>query len=87
MGNKHGKTCAHELMQFVESHLKTLDLIVRRNHPYAGGYTTKHYGNPSNDVHTLQIEVNRASYMDEETITRKHEFIIVKNKLNVILNY
>ena len=82
LGNKHGKTCAHELMQFVENHLKNLDLSVRRNHPYAGGYTTKHYGNPNNDVHTLQIEVNRASYMDEETITRKHGFIIIKNKLS-----
>jgi N-formylglutamate amidohydrolase len=85
LGNKHGKTCAHELMQFVESHLTNLGFIVHQNHPYAGGYTTKHYGNPNNGIHTLQIEINRASYMNEETITRKPDFLIIKNKLSNLL--
>jgi N-formylglutamate amidohydrolase len=41
---------------------------VRRNLPYAGGYTTRHYGRPHEGLHALQIEVNRALYMDEQTI-------------------
>lgn len=85
LGNKHGKTCANELMQFVENQFKYLDLIVRRNHPYAGGYTTKHYGKPNENVHALQIEVNRASYMNEKTITRKNDFIMMKNKISNLL--
>ena len=85
LGDKHGKTCASELMQFVESFLINLGFIVRRNHPYAGGYTTKHYGNPDNDVHTLQIEINRANYMNEKTMTRKRNFLTIKNKLSKLL--
>ena len=85
LGNKHGKTCADELIQFVEGQFKDLNLIVRRNHPYAGGYTTEHYGNPSKNVHALQIEINRANYMDEKTITRKNEFLIMKNKISNFL--
>ena len=85
LGNKHGKTCADELIQFVEVQFKNLNLIVRRNHPYAGGYTTEHYGNPNKNVHTLQIEVNRANYMDEKTITRKNGFLKMKKKISNLL--
>ena len=38
--------------------------------PYSGGYTTVHYGRPRAGVHVLQIETNRALYMDEETYAR-----------------
>jgi hypothetical protein len=40
-------------------------LRVRRNQPYAGGFTTQRYGRPALARHTLQIEINRALYMDE----------------------
>ena len=43
---------------------------VVRNKPFAGGYTTRHYGRPSEGVHALQIEINRALYMNEDRITR-----------------
>jgi len=86
LGNNHGEACAPPLINFVESHLKELGLIVRRNHPYAGGYTTRHYGAPEMDVHALQIEVNRAIYMDEDTITRSAGFDDLKAKLSSLLN-
>ena len=41
-----------------------------RNKPFSGGYTTRHYGCPAEGVHALQIEINRALYMDEERIVR-----------------
>jgi N-formylglutamate amidohydrolase len=44
--------------------------VVRRNAPYAGGYATRHYGRPGDGVHALQIEINRALYMDEVLIRR-----------------
>jgi N-formylglutamate amidohydrolase len=36
--------------------------------PYAGGYTTRHYARPKEGLHALQIEVNRALYMNEDKI-------------------
>jgi N-formylglutamate amidohydrolase len=44
---------------------------VARNSPYAGGFTTGHYGKPRAGGHALQIEISRALYMDERTIDRK----------------
>ena len=41
---------------------------VARNAPYAGGYTTEHYGRPGRKVHALQIELNRALYFDETAL-------------------
>ncbi len=47
---------------------------VRRNDPYAGGYITRHYGRPREGVHALQIELSRALYMDEASLTRGEGF-------------
>ena len=85
LGNKHGEACAPALMDFVESHLKDLGLNVRRNHPYAGGYTTRHYGVPDAGVHALQIEVNRAIYMNEKAITPSDGFEILKTNITSLL--
>ncbi|MGH6717949.1 MAG: N-formylglutamate amidohydrolase, partial [Alphaproteobacteria bacterium] len=38
------------------------------NEPYAGGFTTEFYGRPAQGVHALQIEINRALYMDETSL-------------------
>lgn len=85
LGNKHGKTCAPAIFNFVENHFKSLGLNVRRNHPYAGGYTTQHYGSPETQVQTLQIELNRAYYMDEESITRGPDFDDLKAKISSLV--
>ena len=36
-----------------------------------GGFTTAHYGRPSQGQHAIQIEINRALYMDEASCARK----------------
>ena len=74
LGNGHGETCPQALINFVDAKLTDMGYVVRRNQPYSGGYTTRHYGQPQDGVHALQIEVNRAIYMDETTITRKPGF-------------
>jgi N-formylglutamate deformylase len=41
---------------------------VARNTPFAGGYITQRYGRPSQSFHAIQIEVDRALYLDEARI-------------------
>ena len=43
---------------------------VSRNKPYAGGFITEHYGNPTTGLHAIQLEINRALYMDERRYER-----------------
>jgi N-formylglutamate amidohydrolase len=65
LGDNHGEACAPPLINEVERWLAAKGLRVRRNQPYAGGFTTQRYGRPAVGRHTLQIEINRALYMDE----------------------
>ena len=37
------------------------------NGRFKGGYITRHYGSPDNDVHAVQLEVAQRAYMDEES--------------------
>ncbi len=69
LGDRFGAACGPALPSRVERELEDLGYRVTRNTPYAGGYTTEHYGRPSGRVHALQIELNRALYLDEVTLT------------------
>jgi N-formylglutamate amidohydrolase len=65
LGDNHGESCAPDLVDCAERWLSGRGLRVLRNQPYAGGFSTQRYGSPSLSRHALQIEINRALYMDE----------------------
>src|SRR5262249_29731400 len=67
LGDCHGSTCAPEIVDLAHEFLESAGYHVTRNVPYAGGYTTRHYGQPDTGVHALQIEINRSLYMDEDS--------------------
>ncbi|MDA0701787.1 MAG: N-formylglutamate amidohydrolase [Proteobacteria bacterium] len=71
LGDVFGTACASFVTDAVEKFLRERDYNVTRNLPYAGGFTTRHYGRPQTGVHALQIEINRALYMDEERFERR----------------
>jgi len=70
LGDCHGVSCATVLTDVAENTLVALGYRVQRNQPYAGGFITRHYGRPHKGQHALQIEINRALYMDECAIQR-----------------
>lgn len=70
LGDRFGTSCARRLTDMIERALSLQGFAVVRNNPYAGGYSTEHYGRPALGLHALQIEINRALYMDEEVIER-----------------
>ena len=70
LGDRFGTSCARRMTDMVERALAMQGFAVVRNNPYAGGYSTEHYGRPAVGLHTLQIEINRALYMDEERMER-----------------
>ncbi|HEX4740288.1 MAG TPA: N-formylglutamate amidohydrolase [Caulobacteraceae bacterium] len=68
LGDRFGAAASPAVARRVERELKALGYSVMRNTPYAGGYTTETYGRPARQMHALQIEVNRALYLDEATL-------------------
>jgi N-formylglutamate deformylase len=69
IGDRYGTSCVSVVSDTLEDALRELGYVVSRNKPYAGGFITEHYGNPTAGFHAIQLEVNRALYMDE----RRHE--------------
>lgn len=65
IGDRHGSSCAASLSHAAMAAFGAQGLRAVRNDPYAGGYTTCHYGRPDHGVHVLQIEIDRSLYMDE----------------------
>jgi N-formylglutamate amidohydrolase len=74
LGDRFGSACAPALAGAVERELEAMGYAVARNAPYAGGHTTEHYGRPAEQVHALQIEINRALYLNERTLKRHGGF-------------
>jgi len=81
LGDRFGAACSGQVTQLVERELEALGYRVARNAPYAGGYTTEHYGRPSRRTHALQIEINRALYLDEATLIPTAGFAKLKADL------
>ncbi|MCZ6605646.1 MAG: N-formylglutamate amidohydrolase [Alphaproteobacteria bacterium] len=65
LGDAKGRSCAGALTDMVDGVLTQAGYAVRRNVPYPGGHITYRYGRPDEGLHSLQIEINRALYMDE----------------------
>ncbi|MDR3498982.1 MAG: N-formylglutamate amidohydrolase [Parvibaculum sp.] len=74
LGDRYGTSCAGEITEEAERILKRLGYSTLRNNPYAGGFNTEHYGRPQRGFHALQIEINRALYMDEARLERSPGF-------------
>ncbi len=74
LGDCHGTSCDPIVADTAQRVLVDKGYSVVRNAPYAGGFTTTHYGKPADGGHCLQIEIGRGLYMDERSYERKPFF-------------
>ncbi|HEY0330161.1 MAG TPA: N-formylglutamate amidohydrolase [Rhodopseudomonas sp.] len=74
IGDRYGTSCVATIPDVVEQTMMARGYSVGRNKPYAGGFITEHYGNPSSGLHAVQVELNRAIYMDERLRQRSPRF-------------
>ncbi|WP_201862468.1 N-formylglutamate amidohydrolase [Microvirga soli] len=81
LGDRYGTSCATLLIDLAEAALRGRGYTVVRNKPYAGGFITEHYGEPALGRHALQIEINRALYMDERSMAKKTAFPVLADDL------
>jgi N-formylglutamate amidohydrolase len=74
LGDCHGSACGMRIVEAARRYLGERGFAVALNAPYAGGFTTGHYGHPAVGRHALQIEINRGLYMDERSYRRNAAF-------------
>ncbi|PAL27096.1 N-formylglutamate amidohydrolase [Acetobacter syzygii] len=85
LGDRYGTSCTPHLTNLAEQTLQGLGFKTARNHPYAGGYITRHYGRPEINMHALQIEMRRDLYMDESTRTKHAGFASLADALTIMV--
>ncbi|RME16676.1 MAG: N-formylglutamate amidohydrolase [Alphaproteobacteria bacterium] len=74
IGDRFGTSASGEIVSRVEDMFRAAGLRVARNAPFAGAYSCKAYGRPARGFHAVQIEIDRALYMNEETLERRDDF-------------
>ena len=85
LGDRDGTTCNREFITIVSATLKGLGYRVRINDPYKGVEIVRRHGRPDIGRHSLQIEINRALYMNEDTFERTPYYAILKTHLSRLI--
>src|SRR3954469_16586207 len=84
LGDRYGTSCVPVVSEIIEATLRGQGYVVSRNKPYAGGFITEHYGNPAVGLHAIQLEINRALYMDERRYERIASFAALAADLETL---
>ncbi|MDI1228838.1 MAG: N-formylglutamate amidohydrolase [bacterium] len=86
IGTRDGDTCAPHIAEKLQALFaaKGYNAVIDTQ-GYRGAEIVRRHGDPFNDRHSLQVEVNRALYMDEKTLQLKPEFAQLQNDLREIM--
>ncbi|UCH28625.1 MAG: N-formylglutamate amidohydrolase [Myxococcales bacterium] len=85
-GTRGRSTADGRIIDLIDRHFREAGLSVKHDDPYRGGWTTSSYGAPRRGQHAVQIELNRALYVDERTSEiKKSEFARLQQVLDHLL--
>jgi N-formylglutamate deformylase len=85
LGDRDGTTCEPEFTDFVAQVLRGRGYTVRINEVYKGVEIVKRQGRPAMHRHSLQIEVDRALYMDQKTLEKSPGFDQVRADITELI--
>ena len=85
IGDRDGTTCDPAFTDLIASTLREYGYDVRVNDPYKGVELVRRYSNPSDHRHSVQIEINRGLYMNEERVERSNNFVNLKQQMTALI--
>jgi N-formylglutamate amidohydrolase len=85
-GTRGRRSAAGRFIDAVEEHAVAQGWTVRHDEPYAGGFTTQHYGRPSESIHAIQVELSRRLYVDEATLRPLPTFEAVRDWCSLLVS-
>lgn len=85
LGDRFGTSAAGHVMERVEAAFARAGLRTMRNTPFAGAYIAQTYGRPSRGFHAIQVEIDRALYMNEREIRPNGNFLSFRRTLQSVL--
>lgn len=81
LGNRHGLSASARISDAVTAAIEAEGWRIRRNSPFSGAYICSAYGRPGQNVHVVQLEINRSLYMDEKSLTPLSQFSAFAERL------
>ncbi len=85
LGDRFGSAASGEIVDRIEAAFAATGLRVGRNKPFAGAYIAQHFGRPSRNQHVVQIEIDRALYMNELELRPNGNFRHFKRLLDSVI--
>ena len=85
VGDRDGTTAHPALSGMVRAFLENLGYSVAYNHPYKGVELVRRYSNPAAQRHSIQLEINRKLYMNEDTLALTSGFVPLKMHLQSLV--
>lgn len=73
LGTYGGRSCDAAIASAVEQVAAASPYDAVSNARFKGGYITRHYGQPDEDVHAVQLELAQRAYMNEKTLEYDRE--------------
>ena len=86
LGDRFGAAASGAIVEQIEAAFGAAGLKVARNMPFAGAYIVQHYGRPSRKQHAVQIEIDRALYMNEATLEVNDNFAPLRALLSGVMS-
>lgn len=87
VGDRDGSTADPALSQAMARHLSDMGYSVAYNHPYKGVELVRRYGDPTRHRHSIQLEINRKLYMNEDTLEPTAGFDQLQRDLRSLVDW
>ncbi|MFT3812764.1 MAG: N-formylglutamate amidohydrolase [Acidovorax sp.] len=85
IGDRDGTTASAALSQRICDFLRARGHDVAYNHPYKGVELVRRFGRPDRQRHSVQVEINRRLYMDEQTLELHAGFARLQGDLRALV--
>jgi N-formylglutamate amidohydrolase len=85
LGDRDGTSCSVAFTAFIAEVTRELGYQVALNDPFKGAELVTRFGRPDENRHSLQIEINRALYMDEDRIEKRADFAAFKQDMDRLI--
>lgn len=87
LGDRDGTSCNADFTRAIRAFLKDMGYKVAINNPYRGVEIVRRYGAPTTGRHSLQLEINKALYWDEQSHKKTRDFKSLQQDLEKLVAF
>lgn len=87
LGDRDGRTCDPGFTRALRDFIRGMGYTVTVNDPFKGVELVDRYSNPGRGRHSVQIEINKALYMNEETHEKTSDYEALKENIESLIGF